>query len=83
MFFLATAVMDDSAAKGLKIILSISPSIALELGILIFGHFESHFKNLTWKHFTKTYKNYSIGWMLGMMFLDFFFYLFLGYYLIK
>ena len=81
MFFLATAVMDDSAAKGLKIILSISPSIALELGILIFGHFESHFKNLTWKHFTKTYKNYSIGWMLGMMLFDFFFYLFLGYYL--
>ena len=34
MFFLATAVMDDSAAKGLKIILSISPSIALELGFL-------------------------------------------------
>ena len=81
MYFLSMAVMSDQAAKGLKIVLSIFPAIALELGIILFGYFESHFQNLKFKHVTKTYQNYAIIWMLVMLLIDFLLYLFLGYYL--
>ena len=81
MYFFSMAVMNDSAAKGLKIVLSIFPSIALELGIIIFGYFEAHFQDFKWKNFAKTYKNYSVIWMFLMMLIDFLLYLFLGYYL--
>ena len=81
MYFFSMAVMDDGAAKGLKIVLSIFPSIALELGIIIFGYFEAHFQDFKWKNFAKTYQNYSVIWMFLMMLIDFLLYLFLGYYL--
>ena len=81
MYFFSMAVMDDQAAKGLKIVLSIFPSIGLELGIIVYGYFEGHFQDFKWKHFTKTYQNYAIVWMIVMFLIDFFLYLFLGYYL--
>ena len=81
MFFLSMAVMSQNANKILKIVLSIFPAVAIELGVIIYGYFESHFKDLEFKHLAKTYQNYSILTMIIMLFIDFLLYLFLGYYL--
>ena len=45
------------------------------------GEFEIHFRKYKPKYFTNVYTNYSLGIMLLMLFVDFFIYLFLGYYL--
>ena len=81
MFFLSMAVMSENANKILKIILSIFPPVTIELGVIIYGYFESHFKDLDFKHLTKTYQNYSVLTMIIMLIIDFFLFLFLGYYL--
>ena len=80
-YFLSMACMDEGANKALKIVMSIFPPICIELGIVLLGKFESHFKQFHARDYTKTYTNYSIFAMNLMQFLDFFLYLFLGYYL--
>ena len=81
MFFLSMACMDEESNKVLKIILSIFPPVSLELGIVLIGKFQSHFKDFHMKDYTETYTNYSIFIMNLMQIIDFFLYLFLGYYL--
>jgi ATP-binding cassette subfamily A (ABC1) protein 3 len=81
MFFLSMACMDENSKKVLKIVLSIFPPVCLELGIITIGKFESHFKQFHYWDYTKTYTNYSIAVMNLMQLIDFFLYLFLGYYL--
>ena len=81
MFFLSMACMDEAAPKALKIVLSIFPPVCIELGIITIGKFESHFKQFHYWDYTKTYTNYSIAVMNLMQLIDFFLYLFLGYYL--
>ena len=81
MFFLSMACMDEAAPKASKIVLSIFPPVCLELGIITIGKFESHFKQFHYWDYTKTYTNYSIAVMNLMQLIDFFLYLFLGYYL--
>ena len=81
MYFLSMAVMSENASKLLKIILSIFPAVAIELGVIIYGYFESHFKDLKFEHLTKNYQNYSVLTMIIMLLIDFFLFLFLGYYL--
>ena len=75
------ACMDEGASKVLKIIMSIFPPICIELGIVLLGKFESHFKQFHSNDYTKIYTNYSIFIMNLMQFIDFFIFLFLGYYL--
>ena len=73
--------MDEGAAQGLKIGMSILPPVYIELGIVLLGKFESHFKQFHPSDYTKIYTNYSIFYMNLMQFIDFFLFLFLGYYL--
>ena len=80
-YFLSMACMDEGAAQGLKIGMSILPPVCIELGIVLLGKFESHFKQFHPGDYTKIYTNYSIFYMNLMQFIDFFLYLFLGFYL--
>ena len=80
-YFLSMACMDEGAAQALKIAMSIFPPICIELGIVLLGKFESHFRRFHPEDYTKTYTNYSIFAMNLMQFIDFFVFLFLGYYL--
>ena len=73
--------MDEDANKALKIVLSIFPPVNLELGIILIGKFESHFKEFHMEDYTKTYTNYSMFIMNLMQIIDALLYLFLGYYL--
>ena len=81
MLFMSMAVINESVAIGLKVLVTIFPPVAIELGIIVYGKFESRFKNFTSKHFNKRYTNYKISYMMIMFIVDFFLYLFLGYYL--
>ena len=81
MFFLSMACMDEAANKILKIIMSIFPPVCVMLGIILFGKFESHFRTFHPGDYTKIYTNYSIFIMNLMQLIDFFLFLFLGYYL--
>ena len=81
MFFMSMAVMNSKVKKILKIIISIFPPVGIELGIILFGKFESNFKDLKFSDVPKTYLNYSVLWMIIMFIIDFFLYLFLGFYL--
>ena len=81
MFFISMACMDEDANKILKIILSIFPPVCLELGVVLIGKFESHFKDFKIADYATIYTNYSIFIMNLMQIIDFLLYLFLGYYL--
>ena len=81
MFFISMACMDEDSNKTLKIILSIFPPVSLELGIVLIGKFQSHFKDFHLDDYTKIYTNYSVFIMNIMQFVDALLYLFLGYYL--
>ena len=81
MFFMSMAVMNAKVKKIIKIIISIFPPVGIELGIILFGKFESNFKDLKFSDVPKTYLNYSVLWMIIMFIIDFFLYLFLGFYL--
>ena len=79
MFFISMACMDEDANKILKIILSIFPPVCLELGIVLIGKFESHFKDFKIADYATIYTNYSIFIMNLMQIIDFLLYLLLGY----
>ena len=81
MFFMSLAVFDEEVSKSLKMFVSIFPSVALEMGVIVFGEFESKFEDFNSSHVNKNYLNFSISAMYLMFFIDFFIYLFLGYYL--
>ena len=81
MFFISMACMDEDANKALKIVLSIFPPVALELGIVLIGKFQSHFKDFHLEDYAKIYTNYSVFIMNIMQIVDVLLYLFLGYYL--
>ena len=80
-YFLSMACMDEGAARALKIVMSILPPVCIELGIVLLGKFESHFRQFHPNDYTKIYTNYSIFIMNLMQLIDFFLFLFLGYYL--
>ena len=73
--------MDENALKSLKIVMSIFPPVCIMLGIILFGKFQSHFRTFHPGDYTKIYTNYSIFIMNLMQFVNFLFFLFLGYYL--
>ena len=81
MYFLSIACIKRTAAKSAKIGLSFFPAVAIEVGIVMLGEFECHFRKYKPKYFTNIYANYSLFILFLMLFVDFFIYLFLGYYL--
>ena len=81
MYFLSIACIKETASKSIKIGLSFFPPVALEVGIVMLGEFECHFRRYHPKYFNKIYTNYSLFIMFLMLFVDFFIYLFIGYYL--
>ena len=81
MYFLSIAAIKKNSDKSAKIGLSVFPAVALEMGIVMVGEFESHFRKYKPKYFADIYANYSFLLMFIFLFVDFFIYLFLGYYL--
>ena len=81
MYYLSIACVNENASKSIKIGLSFFPPVIIEVGIILFGEFESHFRRFHPKYFTNIYTNYSLFIMVLMLAVDFFIYLFLGYYL--
>ena len=81
MYFLSMACIKETAAKSVKIGLSFFPPVAIEVGIVMLGEFECHFRKYKPKYFSNVYTNYSLLIMYLMLIADFFIYLFLGYYL--
>ena len=80
MYCISLACMFEKTSMKLKIILSIFPAVSLNTGILLLSKFEYHFRNFHNRDFLVDHYNYSIGIMFLMFGIDFFFYLFLGYY---
>ena len=58
----------------LKSFCTIFPPVSIELGIIVFGKFESHFKDFTTRHINKRYTNYKISYMCIMFTIDFYIY---------
>ena len=81
MYFMSMASIKETSTKALKIGLSFFPPAILEITILMFAEFESHFRKYKPKYFDTFYTNYSIAIMIIMFVADFFIYYFLGYYL--
>ena len=81
MYFMSMASIKETSTKALKIGLSFFPPAILEITIVMFSEFESHFRKYKPKYFANMYTNYSIAIMIIMFIVDFFIYIFLGYYL--
>jgi len=81
MFFISMPCLKDAVKKIIKVLMSIFPPVAFFIGIIIFGDFQANFKKFVFKDIFRTYMNYSILWMLIMFIIDFFLFLFLGFYL--
>ena len=81
MYFSSLASIKETSPQGLKIGLSFFPPAVLEVTIILFGEFESHFRQFKPKYFSNIYTNYSVLRMVIMFVVDFFIYTFLGYYL--
>jgi len=71
----------DKTSIIFKTILSLIPSVSFSLGIIVLNRYEAHFKNFKSQDFSMQYFNYSIEIQYIMFIIDFFLYLFLGYYL--
>ena len=81
MYCISLCCLLEKTSKTLKIILSIFPPVSLSIGILLFMKFESNFKRFSDKDYSINHYNYSIKNMYEMFIIDFFLYLFFGYYL--
>ena len=81
MYCVSLSCMLENIPFLIKAILSIFPSVCLNLGILLFSKFDYHFRKFYDRDFFIYHTNYSIFFMYIMLIVDFFLYLFLGYYL--
>ena len=81
MLFVSAAVYDDTIKKTYKVISALLPPVNLLLGAFTFGEFERMYYNFRLEDLTENYLNYSISTCYIMFTIDFFIYLFLGYYL--
>ena len=81
MLFVSAAVYDDNIKKTYKIIAALLPPVNLLLGAFTIGEFERMFFYFKTKDVDKNYINYSMSTCYIMFTVDFFIYLFLGYYL--
>ena len=81
MYCVSLSCMLENIPFLIKAILSIFPSVCLNLGILLLSKFDYHFRKFYDRDFFIYHTNYSIFFMYIMLIVDFFLYLFLGYYL--
>ena len=81
MFFTSMLVVSDDASYSMKVLLSFFPPVTIDLGIILLGKFESHFRKFYVKDVAYVFTNYSILIMFIMLIIDLLIYLFLGYYL--
>ena len=81
MYFISMACLRVTDSKAIKICLSFFPPVTLEVGIVLLSEFDCHFKKYHPKYFSETYTNYSLLYMYLQFIIDFFLYLFLGFYL--
>ena len=81
MYCASLACMFEKTSRVIKIVLSLFPAVALNLGILLMSKFEYHFRNFYDRDFLINHTNFSLGLMYLMLACDFLLYLFLGYYL--
>ena len=81
MLFVSAAVYDENVKKLYKIIAALLPPVNLLLGAFTFGAFQGMFYQFHSENVSPNYLNYSIKTTYLMFTLDFFIYLFLGYYL--
>ena len=80
IFFISLAISSDCVSHSIKILFSLFPQIALQLGIYVMSQFETNRKTFKYSDVNTIYSNYTVFDMYIMLFIDFFIYLFLGYY---
>ena len=80
IFFISLAISSDCVSHSIKILFSLFPQIALQLGIYVMSQFEINRKTFEYSDINTIYSNYTVFDMYIMLFIDFFIYLFLGYY---
>ena len=81
MYCVSLACMLDKTPFKIKAILSIFPAVGLNLGLLQLSKFCYKFKHFYTRDLFIYHTNYSLFFMFMSFIFDFFFYLFLGYYL--
>ena len=81
MYCVSLACMFEGGSMAAKIALSLFPQVCLNNGILLFSKFQYHFRNFKDREFLEIYTTFSVGLMYLMFVLDFFLFLFLGFYL--
>jgi len=81
MYCISLACMFEKTSMKIKIGLSLFPAVSLNTGILLLSKFEYHFRHFYNRDFLINHYNYSLAIMFLMFAIDFFLYLFLGYYL--
>lgn len=82
MFLMYVVVFEDSVSKSVKMLVSLFPSVNLFLGFMVLGKFEGKMEDFKWENVGMTYESkFSIENMFTMFGVDFFVYLFLGFYL--
>ena len=81
MYFVSVAVLSEEVDKLPKIIASLLPPTALQLGINTLAQFDSNGLKFTSKSVSVEYSSFSVRDMYVMFAVDIVLYLFLGYYL--
>jgi len=81
MFFVSVAVLSEDVSNFAKILMSFFPPTALQLGINVLAKFETNSLKFTADSVQFKYNNYSVSNMYTMFIINFFLYLFLGFYL--
>ena len=81
MYCISLICMDSHLPFLKKGLLSIFPSVCLNLGVIEFNKFSYHFRQFYFRDLFIETNNYYFSFMYLMLIFDFFFYLFLGYYL--
>ena len=81
MLFSAHIVAGEDKSYTSKVFMSLFPSAAIDLGIVLLGKFKRNFREFKFSDdIFEKYTNYSIFIMYLMLFIDIFIYLFFGYY---
>ena len=81
MYFLSTSFTGDGIKHWVRVVFSILPPIALQIGLNVMSRFEVTQKDFKKGDVSLQFRNYSIRDMLVMLTIDIFIFLFLGFYL--
>ena len=81
MYFLSTSFTGDGIKHWVRVVFSIFPPIALQIGLNVMTRFETSQKKFEKGDVSLLYRDYCIRDMLIMLTVDIFIFLFLGFYL--